>query len=252
MSFTTLNKAFEILDIFLVHDAPLSAKELTRLTDLSRSGLYKYLAALKKHSCLEYSEENGTYQLGFKFLEFGRKVRQQCSIYEIARPYMEELYNNIKHVVVLSALSGDRAYCMGRVGKETHDFVYIMEPGVSMPLHCGATSLVLLAHLDDDAIHNFIQNNELKKYTDNTLVAPEELWRAIHRIRKEGHWYSDSEIGIGRAIAAPIFDGAHQILAAISIIGPVFAITDDKIEEYINIVMGYATTITRRYCSLLP
>lgn len=251
MSFTTLNKTFEILDIFLTHDAPLAAKELIQLTGLPRSGLYKYLATLKKHGYLEYSDENCTYQLGFKFLEFGRKVRQQCSIYEVALPYMEKLHNQVKHVVVLSALSGDRAYCMGRVGKATHDFVYIMEQGVSMPLHCGATSLVLLAHLDDDGVHDFIQNNELKKYTDNTLVEAEELWQAVRRIRKEGYWYSDSEIGIGRAIAAPIFNSSRQILAAISIIGPVFAITDDKIADYIDMVKDYANTITKHYCQLL-
>lgn len=248
MSFTTLDTAFQILDIFLSHERPMMAKEIAKLTDLSRSGLYKYLASLKDHRYLEYSEENGTYRLGFKFLEFGRCVQQQLQIYEIAKPFMEALHREAGNVVILSALSGNKTYCVGRVGDEDSGFVYVMQPGLYMPLHCGATSLILLAHLDDAYIEHFMQTGDLKKYTDNTVVEPDKLWNRIRQIRAEGCCYSDREIGIGcRAVAAPIFDHFGAIHAGLCVIGPVYNITDDRIESLKHTVKRYAGDINRKF-----
>lgn len=248
MSFATLDTAFQILNIFLAHERPMMAKEIAKLTNLSRSGLYKYLASLKDHRYLEYSEEKGTYRLGFKFLEFGRCVQLQLQIYEIAKPLMEAMHREVGNVVILSALSGNKSYCVGRVGDEDSGFVYVMQPGLYMPLHCGATSLILLANLDDAYIKHFIQTSDLKKYTDNTVVEPVKLWERIHQIRAEGCCYSDREIGIGcRAIAAPIFDHFGAIHAGLCIIGPIYNITDNKVDSLKKTVIRYAKEINRKF-----
>lgn len=248
MSFTTLDTAFQILDIFLTRKRPMMAKEIAQLTNLSRSGLYKYLAALKDHNYLEYSEKTGAYSLGFKFLEFSRCVQQQLEIYEIAKPFMEALHREVGNVIILSALSGNKTYCVGRVGDADSDFVYVIHPGLYMPLHCGASSLILLAYLDDAYIENFMKTNDFKKYADNTVVEHGKLWERIRQIREEGCCYSDREIGIGsRAVAAPIFDHFGAIHAGLCVIGPIYNITDDKIDDLKKTLICYAKKIDNKF-----
>ena len=70
----------------------------------------------------------------------------------------------------------------------------------------------------------------------------------MERVRKNGYAIDDAELSDEvRCVAAPIFDNTSKAVAAISISGPVFRMTREKIEkEYIAAVKKTAFKISQR------
>ena len=91
-----------------------------------------------------------------RFFEFGTCVQSQIAINKIALPLMQNFSMKSKKPIILSALINDKAYCLERVGNET-GIVFIMQRGSHLPLHCGASSLILLAFWDKKLTESFLE-----------------------------------------------------------------------------------------------
>lgn len=249
MSFNTFTKAVEILDLFLAKKTTLGANEISDSLGIARSTTYKYLSILKEHRFLDYDAEANKFSLGFKFFEFGALVQSQITIDKIALPVMTKLYEEVQETVILSALVNNKAYCLERVGNES-GIVFVMQRGSHLPLHCGASSLVLLAFSDEADIERILKTTELKKYTANTITDPDRLRNRLAAIRQAGFACSDQEVDIGgRAISAPIFNHLGKIYAGLGVVGPIQRMTDEKIEKIKTLVISYAQEITNKYQS---
>jgi len=249
MSFNTFIKAVEILDLFLAKKTALGATEISESLSIPRSTTYKYLSTLKDHRFLDYDSETNKFFLGFKFFEFGALVQSQITIDKIALPMMTKLHQEVQETVILSALVNDKAYCLERVGNDT-GIVFVMQRGSHLPLHCGASSLILLAYLDDEEIDRFLKTAVLKKYTANTITDPELLRKRLAAIREAGFACSDQEVDIGgRAISAPIFNHLGKIYAGLGVVGPMQRMTDERLEKIKVLIMQYAHEITMKYQS---
>ena len=249
MSFNTFTKAVEILDFFLAKKTVLSANEISDSLGIARSTTYKYLSILKDRRFLDYDSETSKFSLGFKFFEFGALVQTQITIDKIALPVMTKLHEEVQETVILSALVNNKAYCLERVGNET-GIVFVMQRGSHLPLHCGASSLVLLAFSDDKVIDRFLKTAELKKYTVNTITDPKRLKKRLAAIRKAGFACSDQEVDIGgRAVSAPIFNHLGRIYAGLGVVGPMQRLTDARIKKIKDLVIDSAREITMKYQS---
>ncbi len=246
MPFNTLIKAIEILDLFIDKKTSLSAGDISDLLNMPRSTTYKYLAILIKNRFLGHDSKSGQYNLGFRFFEFGIAAQAQFAIDKIALPFMQKLFNEVKETVILSALINDKAYCLEKVGNES-GIVFVMQRGSHLPLHCGASALILLALWDKKSAESFLEKAELKQYTDNTITDPVTLRKRLADIRKAGYAYSDQEVDIGgRAVAAPIFYQEGKVAASLGVVGPIQRMSNDRIEEIKELVINYANEITKK------
>ena len=70
----------------------------------------------------------------------------------------------------------------------------------------------------------------LEQFTQNTIVQEQELLEEFNRIRAVGYSVDKEERFIGmRCIGAPVFNATNEIVAGISISGPVARIDDRSI-----------------------
>lgn len=245
--FNTLNKSLEMLDIFLKHEKSLSAVDVASMMDMSRSNVHKYLAVLKDYQYLHYSPEEKKYSLGLKFFEFAKALQKRLKIDELAMPFMMELHQAVNELVVLSIPDHGRAYSIATVGNEQSGYIYAMQQGHSMPLYTGAISMVLLAFQDDAYIANFFKTAELLKVTPHTVTTESLLLRRIKTIREQGYFVTDHEVNPGgRAIAAPVFNCYGRIQASIGIVGPIFNLTDEKLDTVVEQVKKATAKINAR------
>lgn len=245
----TLNKTLELFDIFLKANKPLSAVEVAKALDMSRSNMHKYLSTLKDFQYLHYIASDKKYTLGLKFYEIARAVQKNLSVDKVALPYMEELHAATGELIVLMVPQFDKAYSVATVGVEYSGYMYTMSPGHCFPLYTGSISLVLLAHHEDAFIDNYLKNTPLQKTTPNTVVAENLIRSRIKSIREQGYIYTDHEVNPGgRAIAAPIFNCFGEIEGGLGITGPIYAMVDEKIDVYVSLVKEYAAKITGELC----
>jgi DNA-binding IclR family transcriptional regulator len=103
------------------------------------------------------------------------------------------------------------------VGRRTH-------------LHCTSVGKALLAHLPMEEQNELIKKLELTAYTRHTLTKPSRLKAELKLIRQRGYAIDDEEFEEGlRCIGAPVMDYSGGVVAAMSIAGPTFRLTEGRI-----------------------
>lgn len=116
--------------------------------------------------------------------------------------------------------------------------ITVAEP---IPLHCTAVGKILLTSFSKDQIQKFLEEQGLPALTEKTITDADQLRRMLVEVQQHGYAIDDEETEKGgRCIAAPVFDARGKIVAALSIIGPIHRIKDNKIKDYAALVRRVA------------
>jgi DNA-binding IclR family transcriptional regulator len=113
-------------------------------------------------------------------------------------------------------------------------------------LYVGAFRKVLLAFQPMPWIKNYIRTVTFEKFTPNTISNTKDLLAEIDRIKKQGYATSFGEkLADAAGIAAPVYDHAGQIRAAIQVAGPITRINKRTAKRYIESVLSVADQATQ-------
>ncbi len=250
----SLERALNILEVMARGGGSITVTELAEKADLKISTVHRLLTTLSHRGYVEQDPEDNKYRLGFKLLEIGSAVLQSSDIRAVARPYLEELVDRCNETANLAILDGSQVVYIDQV--ESKNFVIVKmfaQIGNRGSVHCTASGKVLLAFLPEEKIDEVLEDVELIKYTNETIVEPEHLKKELQRIREEGcafDWGEREEHV--RCVAAPIFDHEGKIAASISVSGPSTRMTSYFIKnELVDIVKDVArkTSIKMGYNS---
>ena len=205
------------------------------------------IRTLIKHGFLQENPGKAQYSLGLNALKLGLLAQQNLNLTVIARPLMKELSLLTKETVLLTAVHGTRGICIERVESEEPIRYSLFQPGATLPLHGGASSKILMAYLREEEWDRIIATEGLKRYTPTTITEMDELKAHLREIRKKGFACSDQEVDRDvRAVAAPIFNGAGELVAGLSVTGPAYRISKKKLNSLGRIVVKYAQQISSK------
>ncbi len=117
---------------------------------------------------------------------------------------------------------------------------------MSLPLHAGASSKVLLAYKEEPFVDLFLKERApLIRFTDATITDPVRLKSELGLIKKRGFAFSDQEVDSGvRGIGSPIRNHRGDVIAGLSIAGPAERIDDARLPRLIALVTGTADRIS--------
>ena len=77
-----------------------------------------------------------------------------------------------------------------------------------------------MAYWTDERVEQLMEHGPTR-YNENTIVSASKLKTELGRVRMLGYSFDDEEEAIGsRCVGAPILDGAHNVVAAISVAEP--------------------------------
>jgi DNA-binding IclR family transcriptional regulator len=160
-------------------------------------------------------------------------VVDRMDIRNISRPYIRSLSEDVKEVVHLSILDGDEAVYIDKVESSKISSIRMhSQIGKRVPLYCTAVGKVLLARTDDNKIRELLLNKTLIKFMPNTIDSVDGFLDEVNRARANGYAMDNLEHEEGiRCIAAPIYDRKGKVVAAVSISGPIFYITEERLPE---------------------
>ena len=238
------------LAILLLYDSTthsFTVAEISNRLGYSLSKAYRLVRTLVRHGFLQQSPGKAQYSPGLSALKLGLVAQQNLNLAVIARPLMKELSLLSKETVLLTAVNGTRGICIERVESEEPIRYSLFQPGASLPLHSGASSKILMAYLPEEEWDRIIKTEGLKRYTDHTITKAEKLKVHLREIRKKGYAWSDQEVDRDvRAVAAPIFNGAGELVAGLSVTGPVYRITKKRLDSLGKLVVKYAQQISSK------
>lgn len=241
-----LERTMEILSSLELQPAGETIRALSDQLSVPRSTVYRILNTLHSHNVVQ-RRLDGTYVLGPRLLSLAAKVHSEetFDLVALAQPSMKKLAEVTGEANKLSVLDNQAVVVVASFAGQGQ---YALNPtvGQSFPLHAGAASKLLLAHMDAAELEDFF-TAPLKRYTPRTIVDPAKLSSELNRIRKQG-WASDKGEHGGSvwAVAAPVSTPSGRVVAALSV--PYLAADkgNEEQDRLRDLVVEAAASISRR------
>ena len=239
-----LDRALGILELLCSDGPEVTLIELSKRLRLHKSTVHRLLGVLEQHRFVEKSSSNGRYRLGLKLFELGSKAISHLDLRERARPYLQRLVFETGETAHLCILDDGEVLYLEKV--EAPSTVRVPSiVGRRYPAHCGAAGKSLLAFLAEDEVKELIKRRGLKAYTRNTLTTPAQLRDGLRLVREHGYAIDNEEFEEGlECIGAPVRDYSGKVVAAMSVAGPTFRVTADKLPALARSVMYAAQELS--------
>ena len=241
----SVDRTLTILEVLSDYNDGLGITEISSLVNLHKSTVHRLLSTLIYKGYVVQDEESSKYKITFKLFELGSKKVHKLDLLEISRPYTKMLMESVNEVVHL-------------IIREETDIVYIDKVeanntismasriGKRNPMYCTATGKAILAYLPEEEIREVWNKSKIVKLTKKTNTDFILFKKELQEVKKNGYAIDDEENEIGvKCVGAPIFDMNGDVVAAISVTGPVTRITDDKIDFISNEVMQCTNLISK-------
>jgi DNA-binding IclR family transcriptional regulator len=239
-----LDRALGILDLLAGESPELGPSEVSERTGLHKSTVHRLLQVLERHRLIEKIAQNGKYRLGLRLFELGSKAMTQFDLRERAQPYLKRLVLETGETAHICILDGDRMLSIANV-ESPRTLRTPSTIGHRTPLHCTSVGKALLAFLPEDEQSDLINQCELTDYTRHTITKPARLKAELKLIRQRGYAMDDEEIEEGlRCVGAPVMDHSGMVIAAMSIAGPAFRLTEARIPAVARSVIQAATELS--------
>lgn len=223
-----LDRAFSLLSYIADCERGPTLQQLSETARMHRSTVHRLLTVLERHRMVRKNGLGG-YRLGLKFFEMAGKTTAQMKIPELAHRYLQKLAFDTGETAHLCIIDEHEVLYLGKFeAQKTVRVPSII--GRRYPPHAGGAGKALLAFLSADMVDEIIHKCGLPSFTRNTVTTPSQLKAELEVIRQRGYSIDNEEFEEGlKCIGAPVRDYTGEVVAAVSIAGPAFRMTDEKI-----------------------
>lgn len=232
----TVERALDILEVFVKSNESLGITELSRRVKLNKSTTYRIVQALRTREYVNQDDRTNRYTLGYKILKLASGFMNQNKIRDIARKYLEELSIKTSHTVQLTIIAGHEVVYIDQV-EGTDIFQLRLQIGNRGPLHCTAAGKSILAFLPEGELESIVKELELIRFTDKTIISIDRLKDELRTIKRVGFSFCDREYDKGlRAIGAPVIGAGSKVMGAVALVAPYHRIKVKEVSFYGNLV----------------
>lgn len=241
-----LDRALALLEV-LSHQGPdLTLAQLSELLKLHKSTTHRLIMVMERHRLIEKNSNTGKYRLGLKLFELGTKAIAQLDLRERARPFLERAVLETGETVHLCVYDDGEVVYLDKV-EPTRSVRLASSVGRRNPAYCTAVGKAIMAFLPDSQVESAAAKHGFRQLTRNTLSNMLELKAELVRVRKLGYAVDneENEEGVCCVGAAVWSFGPHPI-AAISVSGPTFRMTPEKIKIAAQSVVAIAQALSRQ------
>lgn len=241
----SIQRAVLLLKAFDVDRPELGVSELSRAVELPKSTVARMLATLEHEGLVERADGSDKYRLGFLLVRLAGRVAHARDLRGVARPALLALGERSRESVHLALLDGDEVVNVEQV-PGPHLIGETNWLGRRTPPHCAANGKAMLAFLPAPEAERLLRA-PLAAFTPNTVVDARVLRGQLAQARACGYAYTLGEVEEGlNAIAAPIRDADGTVAAAVSVSGPSYRVTPERIPELGALVVAAAAEISAR------
>lgn len=225
----TLDQSIKVLQMFTKDKSSWGVRELAQELNINHTNIYRILDTFEKHRFLVKDPDTKKYSLGFAVWELGLTMYDNLNVRELFTPLLTELMEKTGESVFLTTFDGLEAITLD-AAEPDNKIKFTASVGSRSPLYVGAAFRVILAYLPENTIDQVIELG-LHPYTKDTIVDPDELYKELARVKKQGWAKSTGEYTPDViAIAVPLFYH-NQIAGSLTVSGPVYRMSEAAIEH---------------------
>jgi IclR family KDG regulon transcriptional repressor len=243
---SSVSNAARVLREFGKGESQLGVSDLARRVGIAKSTAHRIVHTLAAEGLLERVEETGTYRLSVVMRILGASAQSSSLLHSASTTVLDMLRNLTKETVQVAVLDGLEVVYVER-RESPHAVRVFGRIGNRAPANSTGTGKLLLAYLPDDELSARLEGVRLVRRTPYTLTDPDMLRAEFGKIRNRG-WsenINESEMGIA-SVSAPIRDDSGEVVAALSVAGPVQRLDGNNVRRFIRPVTEAAAHISRR------
>lgn len=240
----TLLKGLAVLEAVATKEGqPRTIDELAAYLGLTRSNVHRTLQTLAHAGYVARDEDSGNYRSTLRLFELGAKQLAQFDVRKYAPPFMRSLTEQTGETVHLSVLDGMDVIYIDKIDSPQPVRSYTVVGGRA-PAYAVATGKAMLAFQSEEYLDRY--GNALVRHTPATLASLPVLKEELARIVRVGYAVNRGEWreSVG-GVAAVIFNGMDQIVAALGISGPLERLSLTKMNELAPLVKQKAAELSR-------
>ena len=242
---SSVANSLRLIKAFSEDEYEIGISELAKRLGLAKSTVHRLASTLLEEGMLEQNPGDGKYHLGLALFELGTMVRRKMDFTVEARPFLRTLMEKTGETVHLAILDHDSIlYIITHESKQALRMG--SKVGTRAPVHSTAVGKVLLASQPEDEIERILARG-LPQSTPHTIAEAKALRRELAAVRAQNYAVDDEESEIGlRAIAAPIRTYSGEVVAAISIAGPVHRMAKKTLLSWVRELVEAADAVSQR------
>jgi IclR family pca regulon transcriptional regulator len=224
----SLDRGLQVIRAFSDRHDRLSMADVARATNQSRAATRRFLLTLESLGYLGVHDKK--YYLRPRVLELGYAYLSSSTTVEITQHYLEELSKELNESC--SACAYDRGEIV-YVARAAADRIMSVNIGVGrrLPAFATSTGRLLLSSLDEEQLDDFFESYPRPALTNKTITDEAKLRELIATAGKQGWTINDEEFEHGvRSVAAPVYDAAGVMWAAVNISVPSSRATMKELE----------------------
>jgi IclR family pca regulon transcriptional regulator len=219
----SLARGLEVLRAFNRTGRKMTLSEVAAETGNTRAGARRILLTLVHEG---YAVADGKlFDLTPQVLELGHSVLSSKGVWDIARPFIDHLSEELRESVSAAVL--DRFDVVYVSGAQYHRVLSVgITVGARFPAHATATGRVLLAAQPRETWAEMIGAIPLARLTERTVLDRAELGAILQDVREKGWCLVDQELEVGLlSIAIPLRNDAGGLVGAINVGVPTVRMT---------------------------
>lgn len=227
----SVEKAFRVLEGLVLADGPMRLSDIARQNGITRSNAFHLLQTLQDLGYVQQAEDSTLYEVTFRAFEIGARILKRNSLVAVAHPFLVRLSELVPENVMLNLRDGVWNVVADRIESRSvvRTLAYL---GARAPLQVVSSGKVLLAHAPASVIDAVAAN--LPALTSRSITDPGRLRAELAQIRAQGFAVAFGEVNDdARGVASPLRNRHGDVVAAVSIAGPMERLTEETIQRYV-------------------
>ncbi len=228
---SSLARGLEVLRAFNRTGRKMTLSQVASETGNTRAGARRILLTLVHEG---YAVADGKlFDLTPQVLELGYSVLSSKGVWDIARPFIDHLSEDVRESVSAAVL--DKFDVVYVSGAQYHRVISVgISVGARYPAHCTANGRVLLASQPIETWPEMLRKIELTKKTEKTVTGKGKFRKVLEQVREQGWSLVDQELEIGlMSIAVPVRTSSGLLFGAINVGVPTLRMTPKEMVEIV-------------------
>jgi IclR family pca regulon transcriptional regulator len=238
-----LARGLDVIRAFGPGRPTMSLSEVAAATGLARPTARRMLLTLEELGYIR--AVRGEFALTPRVLELGMAYIGAASMWDIARPHMEQLVGYTGESSSLAQLDGSDIVYVARVAVPKIITIAVTI-GTRFPALQTSLGKVLLAALPPDELEQVLAEPSRSGLTPIWKPDTEERNRVLCEVREWGWSLTDEHLAPGiRSIAAPVRAGSEQVIAALNVsVHAAETSIETLTEQYLPLLLRTAAAIS--------
>jgi DNA-binding IclR family transcriptional regulator len=245
MGTSALRHGIQVLRTFSREEPLIGVNEIARRVGLHKSTVSRIIATLEEATLVEREPSSGRFRVGVGVIALAGPLLANLDVRRVARPFLEELTAATGETTALTVWSENEAIGVEQVASPKR-VKHTVPLGTRYREHASSTVRVFLAEAPEEEVRRFMERG-LVRYTERTVVDPEEYLEGLERVRKDGYAVNDGETSPEEVgIAAPVLNHRDATVAAVLLSAPRYRIPPERLQELGERVKRTAAEISVR------